>query len=872
MRLVLFLDWISVLGVIAAGILLVLNWKEIAGRGTRWLILFLLLFTFAHNLGNLIFWMEINLMESLEDNILILTIGLWAFVFYSLYRHQAENELVDREERLRLTLFGTRAGIWDWNLVRDELIIDAGWAEILGYSLEELQPMDSASWERLVHPRDYQRSQEMIAEHLAGETQYYEAEVRLRALDGRWTWVLDKGKVIEWTQEGKPLRMTGTIQDIEKLKQAEHALEESDAKFKMLFDAVNDAVIIHDLQGRILEVNQTACQRLGYSRAELLKMTPKDLDTDPYEALLEQRIETLQQQGYLVAETEHQTKNGELIPTEISSKIIDYEEKPAVLTVARDITERKQAQNSMLKQSKYLESLREVGLDLVSELDLDSLLVSIVQKAVNLVGGSAGGFNRLFPERGVLDLDVKIGYRSLPGDTELKKGEGLIGRVWERGEAISVDDYTAWDEHNPAWEESFGHRAVVGVPVNWRGKMLGVLEILREEGHPFVEEDVWILEHFANQAAVAIHNAQLFENAEQRLKRLRSLRDIDRAISGSLDIGITLNLLISSLLDNLEVDAGAILLYQPELQTFKVSVGKGFVNQSLEKTTIRMGEGYAGRAAMDRRIIRVPDLTLETISQERAKLISREGFVSYFGVPLIAKGEIVGVLEVFHRSILQPSQEWIGFLETLASQAAIAIDNLNLFDKLNQSNKELAAAYQGVIESWARSLEIRNLETQGHSRRVTELTVKLAKELGVKGDQLLHIRQGAILHDIGKMGVPDKILHKTGKLTEEEWEEIKKHPLIARELLLPIQPLQPALPIPWAHHEKWDGSGYPRGLGGEKIPLPARIFAVVDVWDALRSDRPYREAWTDQQALNYIREQAGKHFDSRVVDAFMGII
>ncbi len=161
------------------------------------------------------------------------------------------------------------------------------------------------------------------------------------------------------------------------------------------------------------------------------------------------------------------------------------------------------------------------------------------------------------------------------------------------------------------------------------------------------------------------------------------------------------------------------------------------------------------------------------------------------------------------------------------------------------------------------------METEGHSRRVTDITVRIARAVGMRDQELVHTWRGALLHDIGKMGIPDKILHKPGKLTPEEWEIMKEHPVYAYNLLTPIEYLQPAIDIPYCHHEKWDGSGYPRGLKGEEIPLPARIFAIVDVWDALLSDRPYRKGWTEEKVFSYIRENSGTHFDPRLVDIFI---
>jgi putative two-component system response regulator len=189
--------------------------------------------------------------------------------------------------------------------------------------------------------------------------------------------------------------------------------------------------------------------------------------------------------------------------------------------------------------------------------------------------------------------------------------------------------------------------------------------------------------------------------------------------------------------------------------------------------------------------------------------------------------------------------------------------------RLAEANKSLISMYDETIEGWSRAMDLRDKETEGHSRRVTEMTLELAKALGIQGESLLHIRRGALLHDMGKLGVPDTILFKTAVLNEEEWKLMRQHPQMAYEMLYPIEYLRPALEIPYCHHEKWDGTGYPRKLKGEEIPLSARLFSVVDVWDALTSNRPYRPAWSYEKSMDYIREQSGRHFDPLAVDLFM---
>ncbi len=358
---------------------------------------------------------------------------------------------------------------------------------------------------------------------------------------------------------------------------------------------------------------------------------------------------------------------------------------------------------------------------------------------------------------------------------------------------------------------------------------------------------------------------------ERQVRRLNALRAIDMAITASLDPRVTFNVLLDQAVTQLEIDAAAILYYDPHTRTLNYAAGRGFVSDALQHTTLRMGEGFAGRAAQDRTVVRIKDLTTSEGEFGRSPHIKEETFVSYFAVPLISKGSIQGVLELFNRTPLDPKQEWLDFMDALAGQAAIAIDNAQMFDALHRSNLDLVEAYDTTLEGWSKALELRDRETQGHASRVTEVTLRLAQTLGIERTDLVHVRRGALLHDIGKMGIPDEILRKPGPLTDDEWSIMRRHPVYAYELLSPIEFLRPALAIPYCHHEKWDGTGYPRRLKGTSIPISARVFAVVDVWDALRSDRPYRPAWEEQRVRGYLAEQKGKHFDPGVVDAFLDL-
>ena len=236
--------------------------------------------------------------------------------------------------------------------------------------------------------------------------------------------------------------------------------------------------------------------------------------------------------------------------------------------------------------------------------------------------------------------------------------------------------------------------------------------------------------------------------------------------------------------------------------------------------------------------------------------------------PLVRDGKPVGMLNVVGDQL---TADDLPAMQAFANHIAVALDNASLVSSLQKAKNELEAAYSATLEGWVRALELRDNETEGHTLRVAEMTVELWRAMDLQEDVLPHIQRGALLHDIGKMAVPDHILRKPGVLSDEEWSLMRKHPVFAYEWMRPIAFLAPAQAIPYCHHERYDGTGYPRGLRGEQIPLEARIFSVVDVYDAMRSDRPYREALRDEQVFAYIREQSGKHFDPFVVQAFLDL-
>ena len=280
------------------------------------------------------------------------------------------------------------------------------------------------------------------------------------------------------------------------------------------------------------------------------------------------------------------------------------------------------------------------------------------------------------------------------------------------------------------------------------------------------------------------------------------------------------------------------------------------------------GTGLNGVLAETRR----PYLNNRIQDEPRIILPSRllEKITAAAGVPLIAQDQLIGFLWIGRKKDISESE--ISLFAAIADITANALHRATLHERAQKDAASLALAYDTTLEGWAHALEMRDQETEGHTRRVVQMTVDLARELRFGEDELENVRRGALLHDIGKMGIPDSVLLKPGTLNEREWEIMRRHPEYAYQFLAPIDYLRPSLDIPYCHHEKWDGSGYPRGLKGEEIPLVARIFAIVDVWDALRSDRVYRKAWAKEVALKYIVDQDGKHFDPRVVRAFFEMV
>ena len=674
--------------------------------------------------------------------------------------------------------------------------------------------------------------------------------------------------------------------EVAERKRAEAALKQSERFLHSIIENIPDMIFVKDAADlKFVLFNRAGMELLGLSGGDLIGRS--DFDVVPRK-IAEQYIakdrEVLSRKQLVVIPEEpiETTCCGARVLHTKKIPILDEQGNPRyLLGISEDITERKWVEEQIRQQVETLTALYAGAQQLAESLDSHKLAGEVVRTCVETFGLSLAWVGRAEPDGRVSVLTQHPAAVDYPRQISVRwddtpQARGPAGRAIRGGAPAVLNDLLD-DPSVSLWRadvQQYGFRSMASFPLVSRHRPFGALLLYSEQPDFFTPERVQFFQGYALQAAAALENARLFEEAERRLSHVEALRRIDVAISSSLDLRVVLDVIVDQTTTQLRADAAGILLFDPQSRTLSYAAGRGFRTRTIQESRLRLGEGYAGQAALERRTLvggtgqPVDDSPLA--AHYRA-LMGVEGFVTHVATPLVAKGQVVGVLEIFHRAVLNADKEWLNYLETLAGQAAISIDSATLLNSLRRSNTELELAYDATLEGWSRALDLRDKETEGHTQRVTAATVDLARAMGMPDSEIVHLRRGAILHDIGKIGIPDAILLKPGPLTEEEWVVMRKHPQYAYEMLAPIAYLHPALDIPYCHHEKWDGSGYPRGLKGEQIPLSARIFAVVDVDDALGSDRPYRPAWPVQRVRQYVREQSGVHFDPAVAEAYLAL-
>ncbi len=655
---------------------------------------------------------------------------------------------------------------------------------------------------------------------------------------------------------------------------------EAAAERRRLFSAMQqttDGVLIANREGVIEYVNPAMVEISGYAEEELLGANPRIFKSGLHPEEEYARLwETILRGEVYRTRFANLRKDGRRIyvdqtitpVTNLQGEITHF------VSTWKDITEQVAREQQVAEHARRMTELAVVGEKLARPYTEEEVLAAIGEGASRLCGAPGVVVYVRTPEDGVLcawSSGVSEHYlASVIADFESMPG----ARLRTTTDPLLIEDVAALPVQSPLRSLALGEgiRSIGLWPLVYEGKTIAAVGCYRPKAYRCDEAEREMMEAFSRQAAIALVNARSYERAQRRLERLSSLHAIDLAITATLGLNTVMETVLTELRQRLGVDAAAVLLWNEADGVLEFAAGKGFKTDALQHTRLEWGMGHGGRAAAEKQLVRVPDLNERPGEFVRAPLLKGEDFVTYLGTPMITQDKVVGVLELFHRRDFEPDAEWIEFLEMLASQAAIAVDNATLFYNMRQARRSLEEAYEKTLEGWVQALDLRDDETENHTRRVTEMTLRLARQMGFEGEALEHIRRGALLHDIGKMGVPDDILLKPGKLTKEEWETMCQHPVYAHQFLSPIEYLRPALNIPYCHHERWDGSGYPRGLKGEEIPMEARIFAVVDVWDALLSDRPYRKAWPPERVRAYLKEQAGKMFDPLIVEMFLSLL
>lgn len=626
-------------------------------------------------------------------------------------------------------------------------------------------------------------------------------------------------------EAGKVYGHIGVSRDITQSDQMMKEVIASQHKYWAIMNQARDAIFIADTEtGMLIDANQAAQKMIGRSLEEIKEMHQSDLHPEDlrekYKKIFKEHIEkgsAFEEQRYLI------NKSGKKIPVEASASVIEVGGQTLIQGVFRDITEKIVRQERLHLQRTALKAAA------------NGILISNAEGKI---------------------LWVNPAFTELTGYT-LEEVEGKSPNIIK-----SEDTETAiFDD---MWSTILSGEA-------WTGRLVNQ----RKDGSRYVDEQtitpVFSLDgeisHFISIKQDVTERIQAEEYLQRKLAELTLLQRISMAGAALMDEDEIIDIMTRIIRNTFYSDhLGVLLIDESESVLYPHRSYMG-INTEDFTIKIRLGEGVTGKVAETGVPMHISD-----VSGMKDYIPSLDNLKSELCVPLIVSGKTIGVINVESTNVDEFTEDDVQLLSTISSQMATAIERIRLYKELVHSNEELTTAYDRTLEGWAQALELRDQETQGHTERVTQLTMRLAKKMGIKESEREHIQRGALLHDIGKIGIPDSILFKPASLDEREWEIMKKHPVYAFNILSRVPFLLPATEIPYAHHEHWDGSGYPRGMKGEEIPIAARIFAIADVWDALTTSRPYRAAWNKPETMAYIKEQSGKHFDPQIVKVFLKMI
>jgi PAS domain S-box-containing protein len=771
-------------------------------------------------------------------------------------------EQAQRVANLGYYLLDVPSGIWESSEILDDL-----------FGIEKDYPKNIQSWAGVIHPDEREEMTAYFANEVLRTRNNFDREYKIKRIaDGQIRWVHGMGE-LQFDARGNPIRMIGTIQDITERRKSEEALRHSEEKFRKAFIISPDSININRLKdGMYVTINQGFTDIMGYTPEECIGKTSSELNIWDSPENRQMLVEGLLKRGEVQnLEARFRSKNGDIKYGLMSASILELDGVKHIISVTRDITERKRSEDEILGKSRELEALFNISAHLRTAQTVEEMIPMILQQMAQIFKADANALILLDEDRKHFTYTLGDGMLASNTGTRFSAEDSISGLVMKTLEPYVTLDFSNDPNRTRALNKIDKIGAATLVPLQSEFEFVGVLLCARTKESPagaFTPAEVKLLTAIGEMVGNAMRRAKLYDDALSRLQRVQALRAIDAAINANMDSIIALRVLLNQILSLMKVDATAVLLYNPATHMLEYATAQGFQYRDIENAYLKLIQGFAKTAIIERRLITVPNLA-QAEDQTYKELALKEGFTSCYIIPMVAKGQVCGILEVYSRKTLTPNQEWLDFLEALGGQAAIAINNAQLFTNLERTNLELSIAYDATITGWSQALELRDKETEGHALRVTDWTVTLAKLAGLNESEIVHVRRGALLHDIGKMGIPDHILNKAGELTPQEWKIMRQHTQYAYDMLSPITFLRPAIDIPYSHHERWDGTGYPLKLKGEQIPFVARLFAVIDVWDAITSNRPYRKAWGFKKAIAHIQSGAGKHFDPKIVNLFV---
>ena len=697
-------------------------------------------------------------------------------------------------------------------------------------------------WFKVIHPDD--RDEAKARAKTLFVDGYVEQIYRIICPDGDIRWIYDHKSLI-LDDAGDVIQIGGIATDITNLKRTEQALQKTQQDLQVLVNVVEQAaisIVITDLAGIITYVNPFFEKITGYPATEAIGQDSRILNSGYQEkAIYEELWTTILGGGVWYGHFINRRKDGSLYHEDATFFPIldDIGQMTSYVAIKKDITDKIQAEATVYKLNRALRMLSECNKTIVRISDEMTLLHDTCQHIVEIGGYRLAwvGFAEHDTAKTVRPV-AQYGYEEGYLDTmkinwaDTERGRGPTGTTIRTGKPTIIQNILTNPNYAP-WQAEATKRkyaSSIALPLLANGQTFGVLNIYAVEPDAFDDDEINLLMELVNDLAYGVVALRIRADRALTVKALHESENLHRTTLGSISDAVFITDFYGDftyICTNAEVIFGYSF---EEIRAFgnisKLLLGDIFIPNELKA----LGE-----------IVNIEWEIKDKIGQTHSLLVN------------------VKQVSVKTGTILYTCRD-----VTKRKQAEIA---------LRQAHTELAQAYNETIVGWGRALELRDYETEGHSQRVTELSLRLARAMGITDEsELIHIQRGALLHDIGKMGVPDNILLKSGPLTDAEWEIMRQHPVYAYDMLKPIAYLHPALDIPYCHHEKWDGSGYPRGLKGEEIPLAARIFSVVDVWDALRSDRPYRAAWSKETVLDYIHQRAGQQFDPQVVQVFLGFM